>query len=630
LTFTSTYNHLNVPDQWNDYFSKYPNGYTILEAVINWAGQVNDMTDTLNSTTDYVKDFMTTFDTDLSQTTKDTLTQWQSDGTLDTIITQALQTDLGDITTLTTTDKTSAVKAINEVNAQLADIQKHWTLFTANGGKVNDSSFDNTSALNSLISTLASNGGGVIWFEDGTYTFKGTIVLKRGVTLLGHWGTEPWRYNITGVIFNHAPTMAGTDFITMDSPDSWGYLWNPSIRNMTLQGSANSAIGLKAYNVGKGYFENLLVKDFDRNIVNSYSMTTDYVRVASTGGRTSCWHVTGTVSTSTNFRSCYSGQTIGNLTSRPLIIDNNMALDLNFYSFLIESTEVGADLGSGNQVNFYAVYVENVPNTPADIAIFSIGKHGDASTSNDRGDTAFFGGIIAGTNSANGPTSGSKIFDVDYVNSLVVNGTKLERANTAIATTANTRNASFINSTDVQVMNSVDTDTSGRVTRLGNVSGTHNNKPTDGFRPFKLQGTSGNFLFDINTGYTLTDMHIRSSLAARDSMVFDGNGNVHLFGQVPNSNITGGGVLALIESAPTVSGAFAASGLFTKTVDTAQVPYAMRSDKRQAPIQTTFADVTGNRPISGRFPGMMYFDTTLGKPIWWNGSVWKDSTGATV
>lgn len=25
-----------------------------------------------------------------------------------------------------------------------------------------------------------------------------------------------------------------------------------------------------------------------------------------------------------------------------------------------------------------------------------------------------------------------------------------------------------------------------------------------------------------------------------------------------------------------------------------------------------------------------YYDTTLGKPIWWDGIEWKDSTGATV
>lgn len=28
--------------------------------------------------------------------------------------------------------------------------------------------------------------------------------------------------------------------------------------------------------------------------------------------------------------------------------------------------------------------------------------------------------------------------------------------------------------------------------------------------------------------------------------------------------------------------------------------------------------------------GFMYFDTTLGKPIWWKGAVWVDATGATV
>ena len=28
--------------------------------------------------------------------------------------------------------------------------------------------------------------------------------------------------------------------------------------------------------------------------------------------------------------------------------------------------------------------------------------------------------------------------------------------------------------------------------------------------------------------------------------------------------------------------------------------------------------------------GTYYFDTTLGKPIWWNGTAWVDATGATV
>lgn len=39
---------------------------------------------------------------------------------------------------------------------------------------------------------------------------------------------------------------------------------------------------------------------------------------------------------------------------------------------------------------------------------------------------------------------------------------------------------------------------------------------------------------------------------------------------------------------------------------------------------------TANRPTLGLIAGQQYWDTTLSKPIWWNGSVWKDATGTTV
>lgn len=35
---------------------------------------------------------------------------------------------------------------------------------------------------------------------------------------------------------------------------------------------------------------------------------------------------------------------------------------------------------------------------------------------------------------------------------------------------------------------------------------------------------------------------------------------------------------------------------------------------------------TAARPSSPE-PGQQYFDTTLGYPIWWNGSAWVDATG---
>jgi hypothetical protein len=45
----------------------------------------------------------------------------------------------------------------------------------------------------------------------------------------------------------------------------------------------------------------------------------------------------------------------------------------------------------------------------------------------------------------------------------------------------------------------------------------------------------------------------------------------------------------------------------------------------------TGAAVTGSRPAASTAGvGAMFYDTTLSKPIWSNGTVWKDATGTTV
>lgn len=86
--------HLKVPDQWNTYFSKYPQGYTILEALIEWVGQVDNMADHINSWNDYLDNFVATFDKGLQDKVIATLSEWQESGFLDIVISQALQTEL--------------------------------------------------------------------------------------------------------------------------------------------------------------------------------------------------------------------------------------------------------------------------------------------------------------------------------------------------------------------------------------------------------------------------------------------------------------------------------------------------------------------------------------------------------
>lgn len=49
------FKHLHVPDNWEHYWSKYPNGFTILESLIDWVSQVNDMVDSSNENTEIIK-----------------------------------------------------------------------------------------------------------------------------------------------------------------------------------------------------------------------------------------------------------------------------------------------------------------------------------------------------------------------------------------------------------------------------------------------------------------------------------------------------------------------------------------------------------------------------------------------
>lgn len=66
------------------------------------------------------------------------------------------------------------------------------------------------------------------------------------------------------------------------------------------------------------------------------------------------------------------------------------------------------------------------------------------------------------------------------------------------------------------------------------------------------------------------------------------------------------------------------------------LPFQLDSRFEMRITAATIADVvapasgaTGSRPTP-TIVGQVFFDTTLGKPVWWKGAVWVDATGATV
>jgi lysophospholipase L1-like esterase len=103
------FDYLNVPDQWNQYFTKYPQGYTILEALLEWVASVDTLTDNVNDWNTYLDNFVATFDTDLQQTVNTHLEAMQADGSLAAFLDSNLLSEFNDRLTQQKTDLTTQI-----------------------------------------------------------------------------------------------------------------------------------------------------------------------------------------------------------------------------------------------------------------------------------------------------------------------------------------------------------------------------------------------------------------------------------------------------------------------------------------------------------------------------------------
>ena len=58
--------------------------------------------------------------------------------------------------------------------------------------------------------------------------------------------------------------------------------------------------------------------------------------------------------------------------------------------------------------------------------------------------------------------------------------------------------------------------------------------------------------------------------------------------------------------------------------------YFTQVDNFTRAVATTEYGTTANRPAVGLSTGQFYFDTTLGYPIWYNGTKWVNASGTAV
>lgn len=138
------FNYLNLPEEWKTYFSKYPNGLSILEALIQWVSQVDDMVDVMNNWTQYLDNFVLQFETNLQSSVSDILNEWYNDGKLADLIN---------------------LDILGEIEAQLNDLKTNINLVGINA----HTSFG--SAINKVLSdaVAAGNTSVSIYVPSGTY-----------------------------------------------------------------------------------------------------------------------------------------------------------------------------------------------------------------------------------------------------------------------------------------------------------------------------------------------------------------------------------------------------------------------------------------------------------------------------
>ena len=195
------FRHLHIPDSWQHYWTKYPEGYTILESLMSWVSQVDEMITSLNLTVDEVNKLSAEITKEIDRLEKEIrekldklfgeemakeldkiLTAWLEDGALGGIINDVLfetKADKEEVFSYTDMPQstqpnkqgvcTGTFKIIKKTEDKVDIIQKtnkgyvHHT-FQQNTG-AND--WDNNHGLLRLVNTTYSVGA-YVFYDLGT------------------------------------------------------------------------------------------------------------------------------------------------------------------------------------------------------------------------------------------------------------------------------------------------------------------------------------------------------------------------------------------------------------------------------------------------------------------------------
>lgn len=577
------YDHIDAPYEFKDYWSKYPHGYSIYEALLNWVQQVNDLLDS-NATLEQnlatlqanMDAFLSTVPDQLQALAEAQLNAWLTDGTLEALINTVLFDGLN-----------------NDLQQRAINIEN----FPRLTGETSD-----TPRIIRALATIetpeyteaipAQGAYGSLFFPAGRYTITAKIPVRSYIRIhgAGRHATifDSFITNGDPVFEVKASIDAQQFYVTLESftingryQDCQGIAIIRTSRWILRDVMIDSTLreGLYLYRCFLGEIYSPLVRACGS--IGYYAVVMTGTSSVSGGAHAITW-IGGEINGGTGTQHAvlmefgnntgFVGTTIeGFRDGRGITVVNANAFYVHGCYFELNKediVEIGATLGNSYRDNIHALLAD--------------GARGIIGITNAQGLT-ISGGYMQGNASI------VKVFDATLDSSGKLHMSTIEPLYcTAFPITISASLLASAKNTGTRI-------TTYNANNQLRVYGDHQFNDLIDFTA-EISPRAG-----LNNIGGFTRSKLTASDGSPEGVIVADIGSICL-----NGNDTANRSTAVYLKANGVN-----------------------NNTGWLPFQGIQASTTAGRPTVTTV-GYMVFDSTLGKPIWWNGSVWKDATGTTV
>lgn len=307
------YENILAPYQFKEFWSKYPHGYSIYEAILDWLNQVNEMIETLNLTLKEFEEIKTWAKNELEQFAKEQMVEWLNDGTLEKLIDETLLNSKLDKEIFEEYKKENDfVKITVSDNQRLfIDVTRNNFINLKKRNEVEESQHMQLQSLIDLVPPFST-----LFFPSGTYFINGKVTINKPLNLLG----VDMKYEATTHDKNVDYTMLVCDF---DNDNDVMIRVLPDVRQVSFKRMSIANNNWTTNRIGRGVgfhvgdltsdnasifidFEDVSTSNFNIGYKIDKSWKVTFLRCMAITNKSYGFNVNGSSSTTTNFTDCWA------------------------------------------------------------------------------------------------------------------------------------------------------------------------------------------------------------------------------------------------------------------------------------------------------------------------------------